>query len=269
MSYNPYRAIISEVASVRDESPTIKTFTVVPREEFIFKTGQFVQLSLAGIGEAPFTPSSSPFVSENMEITIMETGRVTKSIHSLEKGTKVGIRGPLGRGYPVEDFYGKEILILGGGVGLAPLRSLLLTLIAQKEKFKRIVLLYGARTPDDIIYKDQFSDWKKKGIEIYRSVDRGGKHWKERVGVVTVLFDEVKLNNEIAVVCGPPVMMKFGAFKLLDIGYKPENIFLSMEKNMSCGIGKCGHCSIGPYFVCKDGPVFAYSQIKDIEDVWD
>ncbi len=269
MSYNPYKSIPSKITRVINETASIKTFTLVPEETFEFKTGQFVQFTVSEIGEAPFTPSSSPFVKEKMDITIMKAGRVTEEIHRLKEGDIVGIRGPLGKGYPLEDFYGKEVLILGGGVGMAPLRSLLLTLIAQKDKFKKIILLYGARTPADIMYKDQFVNWEKDGVEIHRSVDKGDESWKGKVGVVTVLFDEVKPKNEVAIVCGPPIMMKFGTFKLLEVGYKPENIYLSMEKNMSCGIGKCGHCALGPYFVCKDGPVFKYSEIKDIEDIWD
>lgn len=269
MFYNPYKPIVSKIKRIVEETPNIKTFTLVPEERIEFKTGQFVQFTVSEVGEAPFTPSSSPFTRDEMDITIMEAGRVTKAIHCLKEGDLVGIRGPLGRGYPLEEFYGKEVLILGGGVGMAPLRSLLLTLIALKSKFKRILLLYGAKTPEDIVYKGQFADWKGEGVEIHRSVDRGDGVWKGRIGVVTVLFDEVKLNNEVAIVCGPPIMMKFGAFKLLEIGYKPENIYLSMEKNMSCGIGKCGHCALGPYFVCKDGPVFKYLEIKDIEGIWD
>ena len=269
MSYNPYKPILSKVTSVTDETHNIKTFTLVHGEEFEFKTGQFVQFVISEVGESPFTPSSSPYVKEKMDITIMKAGRVTNKIHTLKEGDLVGIRGPLGKGYPIEDFYGREVLILGGGVGMAPLRSLLLTLIAQKDKFKRLLLLYGAKTPGDIIYKEQFADWKRQGVEIYRTVDNGDETWKEKTGVVTVLCDDVKVDKEIAIVCGPPIMMRFGTFKLLDMGYRPENIYLSMEKNMSCGIGKCGHCALGPYFVCKDGPVFKYSEIEHLEDIWD
>jgi len=266
---NPYKPIKAKITEIVDETPNIKTFTIIPEKGFEFKTGQFVEFTVSEIGEAPFTPSSSPFVKEKMDITIMKAGRVTEAIHSLKKGEIIGIRGPLGKGYPINEFFGKEVLILGGGVGMAPLRSLLLTLIAQKDKFKRLLLLYGAKTSQDIIYKNQFKAWKKEGVEIHRSVDKGDKTWKERVGVVTVLLDDVKLNNEIVIICGPPIMMKFGTLSVLKRGYKPENIYLSMEKNMSCGIGKCGHCALGPYFVCKDGPVFKYSQIKDIEGIWD
>jgi len=271
MSYNPYRSIVSKVEKITVETPTISTYSVIPEEPLEFETGQFVQVAVEGVGEAPFTPSSSPFVTDMMEITVMRAGRVTEAIHTLKEGDSVGIRGPLGKGYPINEFEGKEVLIVGGGVGMAPLRSLLLTLIAMRDGLKRIVLLYGAKTPRDIVYKDQFRNWKREGVEVHRSVDRGDKAWKEKVGVVTLLLDEVELNKEVAVVCGPSIMMKFATLGLLSVGYRPENIYLSMEKNMSCGIGKCGHCSLGAYYVCKDGPVFTYSQIKDIylSELWD
>lgn len=271
MSYNPYKSILSAIEKITDETPTIKTFTVIPEESFQFKTGQFVQLAVDGVGEAPFTPSSSPIVKGKMDITIMKAGRLTNAIHTLKEGDRVGIRGPLGKGYPVDEFMGKEILIVGGGVGMAPLRSLLMSLMDVRQEFKRILLLYGARTSQDIVYKDQFRAWEGEGVEVHRSVDRGDETWKEKVGVVTTLLDQVRLDREIAVVCGPSVMMKFTTLRLLSMGYEPENIYLSMEKNMSCGIGKCGHCSLGPYYVCKDGPVFKYSQIKDVyvNELWD
>jgi NAD(P)H-flavin reductase len=268
---DPYKGIKAEILDIIDETPTIKTFVLKPEKEFSFSTGQFIQFAVPKVGESPFTPSSSPLEKKKFEVTIMRVGRVTESIHNLRRGDVVEVRGPLGKGYPLNEFEKKEVLILGGGVGMAPLRSLLLTLLHEKQKYNRIVLLYGARTPADIVYKNEFSEWAKNGAEIYRSVDKGDDKWKEKVGVVTTLFEDVKLNpnNGVAIVCGPPIMMKFGTLKLLEIGYKPENIYLSMEKNMSCGIGKCGHCGLGKYFVCKDGPVFKYSQIMDIEGIWE
>ncbi|MCD6413775.1 MAG: FAD/NAD(P)-binding protein [Elusimicrobia bacterium] len=272
MSKDPYRAIDAWITGVIDETPAIKTFVVKPEIPLKFRTGQFIQFTLYGEGEAPFTPSSSHFEAEKFEVTIMRAGRVTEKIHKLKQGDVIGIRGPLGNGYPLEEFEGKEILILGGGVGMAPLRSLLLTLLAEKEKYKKISLLYGSKTPDDIVYKSQFDNWRKKGAEIFQSVDKCETgEWKGKIGVVTCLFEDIKPNAEkgVAIVCGPPIMMKFGTLKLLELGYSPDRIYLSMEKNMSCGIGKCGHCALGKYFVCKDGPVFKYSEIKDIEGIWD
>jgi len=270
MFQSPYKLIESKLENVIEESPTIKTFTLRPREKFNFATGQFIDLAIPGQGEAPFTPSSSPLETETIDITIMKTGRLTEMLHNLKPGAVLGIRGPYGNGYPVEEFYNKEVLILGGGVGMAPLRSLLLTLVSRIKKFKKVILCYGSRTPEDIIFKPLFEEWDKiHGLEIMRSVDKCtiGK-WNETVGVVTCLLDQIKvdLSNTVSIVCGPPIMMKFGAKKLLEIGFKPKDIYLSMEQNMSCGIGKCGHCQIGPFFVCKDGPVFTYEQLKDIPD---
>ncbi|MCJ7645299.1 FAD/NAD(P)-binding protein [bacterium] len=271
MVENPYLPVEATVEKIIDETPNIKTCVLKPSREIKFRTGQFVQLTIPGIGEAPFTPSSSPHQTEKIELTVMEAGLLTDKLHEMGEGEIVGIRGPYGRGYPIDDFYDKEVLILGGGVGMAPLRSLLLTLLEDVDKFRRIVLCYGARTPEDIVYKYIFPEWKKKEkLEILRSVDKAAPGWQETEGLVTVLLDKVKMNlrNSVAVVCGPPIMMKFGTLKLMDLGYKPENIYLSMEKNMSCGLGKCGHCALGKYYVCKDGPVFRYDLIKDVPDIW-
>lgn len=271
MAENPYLPVEAKIEKIIDETSNIKTFVLKPSRKIKFETGQFIQLTIPGIGEAPFTPSSSPYQTEKIEITIMKVGLLTGKLHEMREGEIVGIRGPYGRGYPFDDFYNKEVLILGGGVGMAPLRSLLLSLLKKVDKFRRIVLCYGTRTPEDVVYKDAFPEWKKKRkLEILRSVDKATPGWEETEGLVTVLLDKVKmdLKNSVAVVCGPPIMMKFGTLKLLDLGYQPENIYLSMEKNMSCGLGKCGHCALGKYYVCKDGPVFRYDLIKDIPDIW-
>ncbi len=273
MSQNPYQPINGEIVDIIDESPTIKTFVVVPEEKFKFETGQFVELTLPGEGEAPFTPSSPPGQTEKMEITIMEAGRVTALLHQCKKGQKVGIRGPFGNGYPIDDFVGKEIYIVGGGVGLAPIRSLFLTLVDRIKDFKSVVCRFGARTPDDFIYKNTlFGSWQKiAGVNMKLTVDEANGQWKDNVGVVTTILapDDVKIKNAVVVVCGPPIMMKFTTLKLLEFGFVAKDIYLSMEKNMSCGIGKCGHCMIGKYYVCKDGPVFTYKQIKQYPDIWD
>lgn len=265
-----YKPLEAKVERVANESPGIKSLVLKPKKEFKFETGQFIELTLPGFGEAPFTPSSSPLDTKKMEVTIMDAGYVTSRLHQLKKGAMLGVRGPFGKGYPLDEFEGKEILIVGGGVGLAPLRSLLLSLIAEKKKYKSITLCYGAKTPADVIYKNQFKNWKKAGIKILRSVDKKDRTWKETEGVVTVLLDKIKVNkkNTVAIVCGPPIMMKFGTLKCLEVGIPEKALYLSMERNMSCGIGKCGHCAFGPYFVCKDGPVFKYSLIKKYPDIW-
>jgi NAD(P)H-flavin reductase len=273
MKANLYQPINAEIVDVIDESPTIKSFVIAPEDPFHFDTGQFVELTLPGQGEAPFTPSSSPAVTEKMEITIMKAGRVTALLHECEKGQPVGIRGPYGSGYPVEEFVGKHVYIVGGGVGLAPIRSLFLTLADRIGDFKSVVCRFGARTPEDFIYKETlFGEWARlKGVDIKLTVDKANGNWDGPVGVVTKILDpkDVDIKNAVAVVCGPPIMMKYAVVSLLGYGFKPCTIYLSMEKNMSCGVGKCGHCMLGKYYVCKDGPVFTLDQINKYPDIWD
>jgi len=272
---NPYRPIETEVLDVITETPTIKTVKMKPKEEIIFKTGQFVELTIPGAGEAPFTPSSRPWLKDKMEVTVMQVGKVTERIHQLKKGETVGVRGPYGNGYPLEEFLGKELLVVGGGCGFAPLRSLMYEIFEKSKEFKKLFFRGGCKTPKDFLYKKETAEWAKRDdIDVVLTVDTldgGNGEWKGKVGLVTTVLDGIKMDkkNGIAVVCGPPIMMKFTTKKLIEMGFKDSNIYLSMERNMSCGIGKCGHCRIGPYYVCKDGPVFRYNDIKDFPDVWD
>jgi NAD(P)H-flavin reductase len=254
---NVYTPIEAEILEVIDETPTIKTFVVAPKEEIPFKAGQFMEMTVPGLGEAPFTPSSSPSQKGKIDFTVMKVGKVTDALHEMTKGQTVGLRGPFGAEYPLDKWKGKEILIVGGGVGGAPLRALFLALTERLGDFKKILYCYGARTPADIVYKDAIQkEWPgidPNKVEIRLTVDEGDASWKGNVGVV----------------CGPPIMMKFATFRLIEIGYPDEAIYLSMEKNMSCGIGKCGHCMLGEYMVCKDGPVLTYDLIKDKPALWD
>ncbi|OGX14771.1 MAG: oxidoreductase [Omnitrophica WOR_2 bacterium RBG_13_41_10] len=269
---NIYKPIEATIEDIIVETPTIKTFVLKTSESFEFKTGQFVELTLPGIGEAPFTPSSDPNVKEKLDVTMMNAGRVTSLLHNIPKNTSLGIRGPYGKGYPLEQFEGKDVLIVGGGVGLAPLRSLILALFARIDKYNKVVLRYGARTPEDLLYKELIPRWsRKKKVDVFTTVDVGDSSWKGNVGLVTTILKDlpVDLKKAISVVCGPPIMMKFVTLKLLDLGFSPKDIYLSMEKNMSCGLGKCGHCRIGSYYVCRDGPVFTYDILKDIPDIWE
>jgi len=275
---NPYQPIKTKILKVITETPQIKTFVLKPENHFKFEAGQFIQLTVPGVGEGPFTPSSSPYNLEKIEVTIMRVGKVTSALHKMKEGDVVGIRGPYGNRYPVEKWKNKEILIVGGGVGFAPLRSLFLSLTHNIKDYKKIVFCYGAKTPQDIVYKEAVLDrWQRefgKNVSFRITVDRGDETWKGKVGLVTTTLDNLdeeisSISESVSVVCGPPVMMKFTTLKLLDVGYKPENIYLSMEKNMSCGIGKCGHCQLGKFLVCRDGPVFTYDQLKDIPAIWD
>ena len=269
---NPYRPIKAEITEVISETPTIKTIRVEPEEPINFETGQFIELTIPGIGEAPFTPSSRPAIKDIMEITVMSVGKVTEKVHELKKGDIVGVRGPFGKGYPIDKFKDKEILVVGGGCGFAPLRSLMYEFFDRSGEFKKLFFRGGCKTPQELLYRSELGDWaKRKDLDIKLTVDKGDSEWKENVGVVTTILDGVEMDYEsgIAIVCGPPIMMKFSIKKLIDMGFKEENIYLSMEKNMSCGIGKCGHCRIGTYYVCKDGPVFTYDKIKNFSNIWD
>ncbi|MEO0074770.1 MAG: FAD/NAD(P)-binding protein [candidate division WOR-3 bacterium] len=267
---NPFQPFAVKITKIIDETPTIKTFVLdLLGNKFSFDAGQFIELTVPGVGEAPFTPSSSPYIKDTLEMTIMKVGRVTSALFEKKVGDILAIRGPFGKRYPIEKFEKKEVLILGGGVGLAPLRSLFLALAENIKKYGKIYIKYGARTPQDIVYKYQIPEWQTwKGVDVDLSVDVGNNAWKGKIGVVTILLENSLPNPQemVAVVCGPPIMMKFGTIKLLEKGFKGSNIYLSMEKNMSCGIGQCGHCRCGRYFVCKDGPVLTWDQIKDIED---
>jgi NAD(P)H-flavin reductase len=210
-----------------------------------------------------------------MEITIMRTGRVTDWLDTMKVGDEVGLRGPMGRAYPIEDFHGREILIVGGGCGVGPLRSLLLALVEDLDKYARIIVRYGARTPDSIVFRDaQTHGWNQGGaLDVMLTVDEGNPGWDGHVGMITSIMTEDYLDchadNGIAVMCGPPVMMKYGTETLLARGYRPENIYLSLERNMSCGVGQCGHCRLGRYYVCKDGPVFSFDEIQNNPRLWD
>ncbi len=266
---NLYRPIESVIEDIKKETPTITTYRFRPKEPITFAAGQFVELTVPGVGEAPFTPSSNPNVTDTMEITIMRVGAVTEALEGMKVGDTVGIRGPYGNGYDLSDFEGKEILIVGGGVGLAPLRSLILALFDHVERYKKISIRYGARTPADIVYKDLLPAWARmKNTEVLQTIDEPHPDWSGTVGVVTVLLDDLPfdLDTAVACCCGPPIMLKFVNLKLLEKGFRPENIYHSMERNMSCGLGKCGHCMMGEYYICKDGPVMTAAQVAKFED---
>jgi len=270
-----YMPVPATIERVEDETPSIKTFTIRPRDPVAFKAGQFVELLVPGVGEAPFTPSSSPGITEHMEITIMRVGRVTGRLHTMRPGAEVGIRGPLGRPYPIDDFRGREILIAGGGCGVGPLRAFLLALMEDLDAYERVIVRYGARTADNIVFRDAaLRGWgRSDALDVLLTVDVGDPQWEGHVGVLPTILTEEYLDchpdDGVAVMCGPSLMMRFTVLKLLERGYRPENIYLSLERNMSCGVGKCGHCRLGQYYVCKDGPVFSYQEIQSNPRLWD
>jgi NAD(P)H-flavin reductase len=273
-SKNPYRPIETKVLDVVTETPTIKTLKLKPKEPLTFETGQFIELTVPGCGEAPFTPSSRPAIQDSIEISVMRVGRVTEKIHELKKGDTVGLRGPFGNGYPMDEFKGREVLVVGGGCGFAPLRSLMYELFDHSGDFKNLFFRGGCKAPGEFLYRSEIEGWgKRDDLDLALTVDeaKGDGEWKGSVGVVTTILDGIPMDHSkgVAIVCGPPVMMKFAMKKLKELGFKDANTYLSMEKNMSCGLGKCGHCRLGTYYACKDGPVFRFDKIKNFDNLWD
>jgi NAD(P)H-flavin reductase len=270
---NPYSIIRTEVLDVITETPTIKTLRLRPAVPVSFETGQFMELTLPGIGEAPFTPSSKPSVKEEIQLSIMRVGKITQKVHELQPGAVVGLRGPFGQGYPLEEFRDKEILVVGGGCGFAPLRSLMYAFFERSGQFKKLFFRGGCKNPHEFLFRQEIEGWRQRNdLNMDLTVDKSDDpSWTGKVGLVTTILDGLEMDHGqgYAIVCGPPIMMKFATKKLLSLGFQESRILLSMEKNMSCGLGKCGHCRVGTYYACKDGPVLRYDRIKDFPEIWD
>jgi sulfhydrogenase subunit gamma (sulfur reductase) len=234
------------------------------------RPGQFVEVSMLGTGEAPISISSSPSRSNGtFELCVRKVGDVTQAVHQLQPGDVVGVRGPFGHGFPYEKFRGKDILFAPGGLGLAPLRSLINQVLDERALYGRVLILYGARNPSELLFKEELEAWsKRKDVELMVTVDRGDETWKGHIGVITTLFKDVSVNprNTIAVTCGPPIMYRYVLMELLGKGILEGNIYLSLERKMKCGIGKCGHCQINNVYACQSGPVFSYRDIKGLEE---
>jgi sulfhydrogenase subunit gamma (sulfur reductase) len=232
--------------------------------------GQFVEVSMFGIGEAPISISSSPSRSNGtFELCVRNVGDVTNALHQMAPGQIVGIRGPFGHAFPIDKMKGKDILFAAGGLGLAPLRSLINQVLDERHFFGRVIILYGTKRPAEILFKDELLDWSQRdGVEFHMTVDRGDDSWRGHVGVITTLFPKVTVNprNTVAATCGPPIMYRFVLMELLGKGIPESQIYLSLERRMKCGVGKCGHCQINNLYCCQDGPVFTYAQIKGLEE---
>ncbi len=239
-------------------------------ERFGHQPGQFIEVSIFGKGEAPISISSPPTRPDVLEICVRRTGNLTNALFDLEKGSRLHVRGPYGRGFPVEKLKGRNLLLVAGGLGLAPLRSLLLYVLDRRDEFGDLTLMYGTNNPDNVLFKyELLSFFDRSDIRYFYSVDKDQEGiWKQYVGVVTGLFDQAKLSTHdtCAVLCGPPIMYRFVLEKLLALGFSKENIYMSLERMMKCGVGKCGHCAIGEMYCCMDGPVFNYTEIEHIKE---
>lgn len=230
-----------------------------------FKPGQFCMLYAFGVGEVPISISGDPAVKDSLEFTVRSVGAVTEAICRLQAGATLGVRGPFGRGWPLADARGKDVLIIAGGLGLAPLRPAVYHLLRFRNQYDRLALLYGARTPADLLYQRHLSEWRHRSdMQFEATVDTGTADWWGHVGLVTRYIAQLRFNpsNSLAMVCGPEIMMRFSTNELMRMGIPTHMIFVSLERNMQCGTGACGHCQYGPFFVCKDGPVLPYNRIR-------
>jgi NAD(P)H-flavin reductase len=263
------------VKRVMKESYDTFTLELEPVESerlFTFAAGQFNMLYVFGVGEIPISISGDPNQPALLVHTTRIVGTVTKAMSKLRTGDVLGVRGPFGMGWPVGNAKSCDVVLVAGGIGLAPLRPVLYQMLAHRERYGKIVLLYGTRSPDDILFRRELEKWRARfDLEIYVTVDYGDNDWRGNVGVVTKLIPKAPFDalNAVAMVCGPEVMMRFTAIELQKRGVAPESIALSMERNMKCAIGLCGHCQFGPTFICKDGPVFTYPQLQSWLAQWE
>jgi sulfhydrogenase subunit gamma (sulfur reductase) len=234
------------------------------------RAGQFVQVSILGIGEAPISISSPPSRSNGkFELCVRKIGDVTGALHALPQGAHLGVRGPFGAGFPLDKFKGKDILFAAGGLGLAPTRSVLYQVLDERGAYGRVILLYGAKTPAELLFKDELRELAARDdVELHVTVDRGDPDWRGNVGVITRLFPKIAVDprNTVAITIGPPIMYRFVLMELLSKGIPEGAIWLSLERRMKCGVGKCGHCQMNSLYCCVNGPSFTYAQIKGVEE---
>jgi len=270
MEPNVYIPKLAKIIHIKEEvggARAIKTFRTVfvNGDGFSHRCGQCAMLSVFGKGESMISISSSPLVKDYLQFSILKMGRVTTALHEMEVGDLVGIRGPYGNGFPIETWTGKNLVFIGGGIGLAPIWSVLQTALAKKEEYGELTLIYGARTSKDIVFKEELADLKKQ-MTVHLSIDVAEPEWTEFVGFVpqNVLDKKPDPSNTIAITCGPPIMIKFVIKALQDLKFADNQIYTTVENKMKCGIGKCGRCNIGQHYVCKDGPVYSWAELKKL-----
>lgn len=238
----------------------------------VFEAGQFNMVYVFGVGEIPISISGDPARRDSLIHTTRAVGTVTRAMSRLKAGATLGIRGPYGMAWPVEAAHDKDIVIVAGGIGLAPLRPAMYRILQRREQYRHVVLLYGARTPGDVLYRKQLEQWRSQfDLDVFVTVDRATSSWRGSVGLVTQLIGRAPLDplNTVAMVCGPEMMMRFTTMELEKRGVSSDDIYVSLERNMKCGIGLCGHCQFGPEFVCKNGPVFRHSRVRHLLSKWE
>lgn len=272
---NPWLAhevVIDSITSEIDDVATYHLRFADPEMAagYRFRPGQFNMLYLPGVGESAISLSASPDSRETWAHTIRLAGNVTRTLAGLGNGGRLGLRGPFGSSWPMDIAAGRSVILAAGGIGLPPLRPVIYDILSRRQQFQDVVLLYGARTPDTLLYENEYDQWSQKGIDVRLTVDRAARGWRGQVGVVPLLLDRLKIRDPsqtIVFTCGPEVMMKYVVKSAIRLGVPQENVWLSMERNMQCAIGLCGHCQFGPAFICRDGPVFRHDRLAPFLDV--
>jgi len=274
---DPYVPSIVEIVNVKRQTVDVKTYTVrfakeQERKKFRVMPGQFVMISIPGLGEAPFSLSSVPEKTDSFDTTIRTVGNVTSVLSRYSVGARLGVRGPYGRPWPLKEAKGKDVLLVAGGIGLAPLRPVIQTIQKNRRVYGNFEILYGARTPSDQVFTDEYEGWRRTArTSLSLTVDSvpTGVTWPHKTGVVTGLFEDMETSpeNSIVMTCGPEIMMRFVVRGLLARNFRKDQIYVSLERRMKCGMGHCGHCQIGEKFVCRDGPVFTYLELEGLPDL--
>ena len=265
----PWRAHTARIQSIKQEAPGIATYDLAfddsaMAQSYRFKPGQFNMLYLPGFGESAISISSDPSNRDSLSHTVRAVGNVTEALTRHQPDDQIALRGPFGSGWPLQECQGHDVVIACGGLGLPPLRPAIYEIVKNRDDYGQVYLLYGARAPADLLFVEEFQDWQDAGIQVEVTVDLGDDDWSGQIGVVPALFYRLRLDaeNTRVLTCGPEIMMRFVIFEALARQIGPKHIYLSMERNMQCAIGLCGHCQLGPAFVCKDGPVFTYEQLE-------
>jgi sulfhydrogenase subunit gamma (sulfur reductase) len=263
---NPMRPLLGNLVAAKDLADEIKLFQIeLNGQRFDYQPGQFAFLSAFGVGEAPFGLASTATRTSALEFAVNRVGTVTAALHRLEPGAVVGVRGPLGNSFPLDEMRGKNVVVLGGGIGGAPLRPLIHTILDNRDEYGQLTILWAARSPSLLVFTDEYEDWRAApNTELHLTVDQGDATWKGNVGLITQLVEQVAPSPEdaVAIICGPPIMIKFTVLTLEKLGFAAAQMIMTLEAKMKCGIGKCGRCNMGDTFVCLDGPVFTYAQVS-------
>jgi NAD(P)H-flavin reductase len=263
---NPMRPLLGTVVGIRDLADEIKLFQIeLDGVSLDYEPGQFAFVSAFGVGEAPFGLASTTTRTSALEFAISRVGTVTSALHNLEPGAVVGVRGPLGNSFPLEEMKGKNIVVLGGGIGGAPLRPVIHSILDNRSEYGHLTILWAARHPSLLVFTDEYDDWRSTpDTELHLTVDEGDARWTGNVGLITQLLEQVSPSpeNAVCIICGPPIMIRFVILTLQKLGFVDEQMIMTLEAKMKCGIGKCGRCNLGEQFVCLDGPVFSYTQVS-------